>query len=156
MAGEDLGGLSPEQVADIGIRRRQIQERASLGAEQNTYLSEQAKSEQGRQNTQLLTNYGRMVEKAPWSYAARGMLDSGDWQHRKSQMEYDARTAQSNLEERGKGQQQGFQIAARQLGTVREGGLADVSTLQAGATSAAQNAKIAASAAADAIRAGGM
>jgi hypothetical protein len=122
--------LTPEQLADLNIRRRQIRERSNLGNAQQDYLFQSAHKEYGRNLNDIMYAYARAREKLPYSFARRGLLNSGIYAKNLAYQNQDVQKAVTDLSGRTQDQLQGYLLAKQQLGQVTTGGLQDIDELQ--------------------------
>lgn len=123
-----MAELNPEDFNYFRTKKRQVNTTYDLGAAQNTYQSAAAGNQYTRNVGDLAAAYGKAVEKLPWSYGARGLLNSGIYQ----KGAYDLATEGwirpfANMAGQYQDVQGGFQLAGQQLGRIKGEGLADIS-----------------------------
>lgn len=132
MAGE----LNAAEIADLGSRRRQIRERHDIGQAQNAFNQQVALREGGRGSASLVDQYNKAREQIPYSFAARGLSNSG----LKARGIFDLNKAvgqqATDLQGRLQDQLQGLSLVGQQLTTVQNGGLRDIDEMEAGRISA--------------------
>lgn len=125
------GQLNPDEIAELGIRRRRIRERYDLTIPQIDYQEGVAKREHGRNLSTLTKKYDRLRERLPWRYAARGVLHSGIYGRGLQEYATDRNMATTQLGERLQDQASGFALARQQALRLREMGLQDINELEA-------------------------
>lgn len=119
--------LNPEELNYYRTRKRQITDTHNLGQAQNAYQQGALGREQERSVGNLAYQYGQMRDKAPWGYAARGLLNSGIYQKGLTDLAQGAYIRPLNdLQAQYQDQLGGLQLASQQLGQIQAGALSDV------------------------------
>lgn len=120
------GLLDPEELSYFRTARRRVQDTYGLGAAQNTFEKGRAGATFARNVGDLTKQFDAMRSKVPWSFAGRGLLNSG--LHQKAVADFDVNRTSSfgNLRAQYDDQLGGLDLAAQQLAAVRAGALSDV------------------------------
>lgn len=127
-------GDDPQSILDNDYyrsARRRVNDTYGMGVSQNTQQQSQLRNTFGRQKGDLVRQFADMRERLPGSFAGRGMLNSGMYQHALTQ--FGDRRAQSFAD---LGQQQtdglaGLQLARDQMEWTRGATLGDLEEQQA-------------------------
>ncbi len=139
--------LTPDVMADLRIRRRQVNERYNLGTAQMDWQSRQAQLESGRAMRDITEGYGRARERVPYGYASRGLLNSGLYSRGLWDLGKQFANQVTDTQGRLQGTLEGFNLAKEQLARMRTGGLSDLDEME--------TARLAMQAIAESIRAVG-
>lgn len=123
-----MAELNPEDFNYFRTKKRQINTTHDLGQAQNTYQKQAAGNQFTRNVGDLAHAYGRAVERHPWGYGARGMLNSGVYQKGVYDLAAEGWVRPYlNMLSQYQDVSGGFDLAAQQLGRIKGEGLADVS-----------------------------
>lgn len=123
-----MADLNPEDFNYFRTRKRQVNTTHDLGQAQNTYQQQAASNQYTRNVGDLAAAYGKAVEHHPWSYGARGLLNSGVYQKSVYDLGMEGWVRPyMNLAGQNQDVQGGFQLAGQQLGRIKNEGLADIS-----------------------------
>lgn len=119
--------LNPEEINYYATRRRQVTDTHNLGQAQNTYQQGAMGRDLERTTGDLAYQYGQMRDKAPWGYAARGLLNSGIYQKGLYDLQQSGYVRPlNNITSQYQDQLGALQLASQQLGQVQSGALSDV------------------------------
>lgn len=123
--------LNPEDFNYFRTKRRQVDTTHSLGQAQNAYQSAAAGNQFTRNVGDLARQYGRAVEKHPWGFGARGLLNSGIYQKSVADLATDGFVRPyTNMVGQHQDVQGGFALAGQQLGRIRGESMADISSAE--------------------------
>lgn len=119
--------IDPESGNYFRTQRRRITDTYNMGSAQNLYQQATAGNTLQRSIGDIAYNYNQMRQKMPWSFAARGLMNSGVWQKAVS----DAATGGyirpvANATAAYQDQLQGLQLALQQLGQTTTSSLSDI------------------------------
>ncbi len=119
--------LNPDDFTYFRNRRRQINTTHDLSQAQNAYQAAAAGNQFSRQVGDLAAAYGQAVEKHPWGFGARGLLNSGVYQ----KATYDLGNQgfvrpYTNLAGQYQDVAGGFNLAGQQLSRIKGEGIQDV------------------------------
>ena len=119
--------LNPEDFNYYRTRKRQVNTTHDLGQAQNQYQSAAAGNQYTRNVGDLAYQYGKAVEKHPWGYGARGLLNSGIYQKGKLDLATEGWVRPlNNMAGQYQDVQGGFALAGQQMGRTKGEGLADI------------------------------
>lgn len=119
--------IDPESGTYFRTQRRRITDTYNLGQAQNLYQQSTAGNTLQRSLGDIAYNYNRMRQNMPWSYAARGVMNSGIWTKAVADAAESGYTRPvANAMGAYQDQMQGLQLALQQMGQVRTSGLSDI------------------------------